>query len=129
MLACPPATHAQIQSDYDGACAVTPPAPPQPPQSPPTPPLPAAPPSPLHPPPFVHHSMRERDAERDYDPDCEPVSYTDCKELVDQYADANPGHLKALDVTFAPCEGLLSEADCFVVRLKISSLQTANQIV
>ena len=112
-LACPPATHAQIQSDYDGACAVTPPAPPRPPDAPPPPPVPPRPPSPGFPPPYVQHSLRHRDLERDSDDDCQLISYADCKELVDQYADANPGHLKALDVTFAPCEGLSSEADCF----------------
>lgn len=111
---CPPKLHTQIESDYASACTIVPPSPPQPPHSPPSPPLFPPPPLPQLPPPFVAYSERSKLFETDSDPDCEMLSYGDCREVVRQYAQANPGYLDSMDVTFAPCEGLSDETDCFL---------------
>ena len=108
----------KIQSLFDKTCALVPPSPPNPPAPPPPPPLPnfaKRPPPPYPPPPAPYLERREKAAEKDYDPDCELVSYSQCKSAVADYAREH-GTSDTLRVSYlAPCEGPLeSETDCFL---------------
>ena len=58
-------------------------------------------------------AVRFRDQERDSDPDCEVVTYAECKRIVELHSEANPGYLSTLRVSFGGCEGLEDEVDCF----------------
>tara|TARA_B110001452_G_scaffold228367_1_gene203746 strand:+ start:7334 stop:8401 length:1068 start_codon:yes stop_codon:yes gene_type:complete len=123
---CPPKVHAQIQAAYDGACTLVPPSPPRPPSlPPPVAPLAPPPPTPGTPPPRVEYTERSKNAELDSDPDCELISYADCREVVRQFAarNANAGYLDSMEVSFAPCEGLTDEVDCFLVRTQFLTLE------
>lgn len=114
--ACPPVQIVVLESLYNKACTLVPPSPPSPPNPPP---LPPRPPPPSHPPPQVTFTLRERDAETDSDGECQLVSHADCKQIVSDYA-ARTGVADVMQVSFAPCEGLADEVDCFVVRTKLS---------
>jgi hypothetical protein len=108
--------HDAIQNVYDTKCALTPPSPPRPPDMPPPPTgafVPSAPsPPPPPPPPAPYFVARSRDEERDYDPDCELVSYATCKGIVADYA-AEHGTANVLRVSFSPCEGIDLDGGCF----------------
>ena len=99
--ACPPVQIVVLESLYNKACTLVPPSPPS------------------HPPPQVTFTLRERDAETDSDGECQLVSHADCKQIVSDYA-ARTGVADVMQVSFAPCEGLADEVDCFVVRTKLS---------
>lgn len=109
---CPPVQGKTIESLYDKACTAAPPSPPAPPNPPP---LPPSPPLPSRPPPAIEYTLRERDAETDANGDCQLVSHSECKQIVSDYATRN-GVRDAMETSFAPCEGLSDEPDCFVVR-------------
>ena len=122
---CPPVLHADIQNLYDSKCTLTPPSPPRPPAPPPPPTgafVPSAPsPPPPPPPPAPYYQERSRDDEKDYDPDCELVSYATCKGIVADYAAAF-GTANVLRVSFAPCEGTTLDEGCFRVRMIVVQL-------
>lgn len=109
--ACPPIQHATLDSLYARACTIVPPSPPSPPAPPPLPPYP---PRPTAPPPAIAFTQRERDAEQDYDDECELVDYAKCRQIVAQYA-RRYGTKDVLKVSVAPCQGLPDEVDCFQV--------------
>ena len=112
--------HDAIQNVYDTKCALTPPSPPRPPAMPPPPTgafVPSAPsPPPPPPPPAPYFVARLRDEEKDYDPDCELVSYATCKGIVADYAEEH-GTANVLRVSFSPCEGIDLDGGCFRVRM------------
>lgn len=110
---CPQVVHSKIQGIYDAACTITPPSPPMPPHSPPSPPSPPGSPPPKPPPPFIGGSTRESAFELDWEADCELVSFQQCRMKVQQFSQANPGHIDALRATVAPCEGGESDQTCF----------------
>jgi len=114
---CPPVVADEIQSLYDSTCSLVPPSPPRPPMPPPPPPLPLIdrnPPPPRPPPPQAYLERRTRDGERDWQADCQLVSYAQCKNAVADYATENEGVLNVLRVSAAPCEGLPDEPSCFL---------------
>lgn len=117
--------HGDIQSLYDSHCTLAPPSPPRPPAPPPPPTgafVPSAPsPPPPPPPPAPYYQERSRDGEKDYDPDCELVSYATCKGIVADYAAAF-GTANVLRVSFAPCEGTTLDEGCFRVRMIVVQL-------
>ena len=118
---CPPVVAAEIQSIYDTACSLTPPSPPRPPAPPPPPPIPFAdrfPPPPSPPPPQPYLEIRTKADEKDYDRDCQLISYAACKNAVADYAAANEGILNVLRVSVAPCEGIADEPSCFEVCIR-----------
>ena len=102
-------SHVRLRQDPHGG----PSRPSAPPAPPPAPPIPPGSPPPVSPNP-LSVSIRYRDEERDYDPDCEPVDFATCREVVALYAQRNPGHLDAMTVSMAACEGTQHEADCFL---------------
>lgn len=119
----------QVTSFFPQTCALTPPSPPRPPAMPPPPTgkfVPAAPsPPPPPPPPAPYFQQRSRDEEKDYDPDCELVSYATCKGIVADYA-AEHGTANVLRVSFSPCEGTSLDEGCFRVRSHSSSHLTPH---
>ena len=108
---CPPSIHGELQSSFDKTCTLVPPSPPRPPAPPPI--VNPAPPPP--PPPVPTYQQRSRDDERDYDEDCELVSYAACRGIVADYA-RDHGTADVMSVSFAPCEGLPGEPSCFLVQ-------------
>ena len=105
---CPPVVHEDIQKVYEATCTVAPPSPPSPPLPPPPPPLPTwarKPPPPHPPPPAPYLERRGKATEEDWDPDCDMVSYAQCRGVVADYA-REAGAADVLKVSVAPCEGL-----------------------
>ena len=101
---CGPSSERDIRALYDASCALTPPAPPLPPDAPPRPPgMPPPPPAPS-PPPDVDFERREAASEEFWRPDCLPVSSSQCREIVRQYAARTPGVLRAMPVSLVSCE-------------------------
>ena len=78
-------------------------------------------PPPPPPPPAPYFQQRGSDAENDYDPDCEIVSYATCRGIVSDYA-AEHGTADVLRVSFAPCEGTSVDQGCFRVRIIVVQL-------
>ena len=113
MDTCPPVVHARLESIYNSACTIVPPSPPTPPNPPPSPPRPPSSPAPHPPPPFIGGSVRERDYEMGYDPDCEMVTFQQCRMKIKEYSDTHPGHLNAMRATIVACEGGASDQTCF----------------
>ena len=110
---CPPVVHQRMTVIWSAACTLTPPSPPNPPAPPPSPPNPPGSPLPAPPPPFIGGERRERDYERDWDADCGLVTFAQCREMVHQYSQTNPGHLDAMRASITPCEGGSSDQSCF----------------
>ena len=71
------------------------------------------PPPPHPPPPAPYLERRGKATEEDWDPDCEMVSYAQCRGAVADYA-REAGALDVLKVSVAPCEGLEDEPACFL---------------
>ena len=119
--------HPAIQNQYDTHCSLAPPSPPRPPAPPPPPTgafAPAAPsPPPPPPPPAPYYQERTSEGEKDYDEDCEIVSYATCRGIVADYAKKH-GTADVLRLSFAPCEGMDIEEGCFRVQ-ENSSLVTS----
>ena len=108
---CPSGMMDELDDVHSRACTVRPPLPPQP-LVPPSPPI--ASPSPPLPRNVI---VRARDDERDYDPDCFPITYELCQTVVEDYAKSvgapNAQFSGALDVSLSPCQGLESDVHCF----------------
>lgn len=113
MDTCPPVIHVKLERIYNTACTIVPPSPPTPPASPPSPPRPPGAPPPDPPPPFIGGSIREREYEMGYDPDCEMVTFQQCRMMIKQYSETHPGHLNAMRATIVACEGGASDQTCF----------------
>lgn len=111
LLECPAATHAFVRSQYEAACTIVPPAPPAPPAPPPAPPLPPGEPPPVAPAP-LSVATRARDEELDSDPECEIVTYLQCRQMTERFAALHPGFPSSMTVSLAACEGLEDETDC-----------------
>lgn len=111
---CQPIQHDAIETKFKETCSIVPPSPPLPPAPPPSPPLPPHSPSPLSPPPAVKFVERLRDNEAESDPDCELVEFTQCQEIIRQFAQrSGDGYSSRMHTSAAGCEGLQIETDCF----------------
>lgn len=107
---CPAELHDYIDRVHLAVCGVATPLPPSPPHSPPTPPMP-----PAAPPPPAGVRLRSAQAEQPFDPDCEVVTYDQCKQAAQKMAAADPLTSPVLDVSTAHCEGAETEtASCFL---------------
>ena len=73
----------------------------------------AKPPPPKPPPPAPYLERRAKADEQDWDPDCDMVSYAQCRGAVADYA-RDYGTADVLQVSIAPCEGLEDEPACFL---------------
>lgn len=89
---------------------LVPPNPPSPPRPPPSPPSP--PPSPS-PPPVVAFTRRAALEERAWDPDCEPVTYDECRLVQEAHSKVHPDSPYRVQATLALCEGVDTEEHCF----------------
>ena len=112
---CQPIQHHAIETKFRQTCEIVPPSPPFPPSPPPSPPEPPHYPSPHPPPPSVKFVERLRDFETESDPDCELVEFTQCQEIIRQFAQrSGAGYASRMRVTAFGCEGTQVESDCFV---------------
>jgi len=110
---CEAGLHDEIRRMFDGACKLVPPSPPEPPSPPPCPPFSPPPPIAPPPPPVVVFSQRVAAEEVTFDPDCEPVSYEECRLIQQEYHDANPTSPNTVAATLAACENADGEEHCF----------------